>query len=185
VTTVPRTLLDLAAVLDRRGTERALNEAEVRGYRDRLSLPALLARYPRRRGGATIRALLRAGEIGATLTKSELEERLLRFLERGGLPRPCLNVPIFVGDRFVEADCVWRRQRLVVELDRREAHDTAAAFERDRARDRALLTGGWRVVRITWRQLHSHREALADDLRSLLALQHEDRIAVFDLVSPR
>ncbi len=48
VTTVPRTLLDLAAVLDHRGVERAINEAEVRRYTDPLSLPALLARYPRR-----------------------------------------------------------------------------------------------------------------------------------------
>ena len=46
---------------------------------------------------------------------------------------------------------------------------TAAAFERDRARDRVLNARGWRVVRITWRQLHDEPEAVAYDLRALLS----------------
>ena len=107
VTTVPRTLLDLAAVLDRRATERAINEAEVHGYTDPLSLPALLARYPRRRGTAAIRSILAAGALGTTLTRSELEERFLRFLAQRRLPRPELNAPIALRTGFVEVDCVW------------------------------------------------------------------------------
>ena len=85
VTTVPRTLLDLATVLDHRGVERAMNEAEVQGYTDPLSLPALLARYRRRRGTAAIRDILTTAGIGTTLTRSELEERFLRFVARAGL----------------------------------------------------------------------------------------------------
>jgi len=168
VTTVPRTLLDLAAVLRRRPHERAINEAEVRRYADPLSLPALLDRYPRRRGTAVIRAILDGAEIGATLTRSELEERFLRFLGPWGLPRPELNVSIAVGGGFVEADCVWRRSRLIAELDGRSVHGTAAAFERDRARDRSLNAAGWRVVRITWRQLSEEPGQLAQDLTALL-----------------
>jgi hypothetical protein len=151
LTTVPRTLLDLAAVLDHRGMELAINEAEVRRYADQLSLPALLERHPRRRGAATIRAILAAGGIGTMLTRSELEERFLRFVALRGLPRPQLNAPIAVRGGFVEVDCVWRRARLIAELDGRAVHGTASAFERDRARDRALNAAGWRVVRITWR----------------------------------
>jgi hypothetical protein len=165
---VPRTLLDLAAVLDRRGVERAMNEAEVRRYADRLSLPALLERHPRRRGAATIRAVLAANHIGATVTRSELEERFLRFVSRHGLPPPELNVSLTLRGGFVEADCVWRAQRLIVELDGRTSHATTAAFERDRARDRALHVTGWTVVRITWRQLDREGRELARDLRALL-----------------
>jgi len=47
-------------------------------------------------------------------------------------------------------------------------HATTAAFERDRARDRVLNVAGWRVVRITWLQLHDEAAALAADLRRLL-----------------
>jgi hypothetical protein len=168
VTTVTRTLLDLAAVLHYREVERAMNEAEVQRYTDRLSLPALLARYPRRRGTAAIRAILDEGGMGTALTRSELEERFLRFLALWGLPRPELNVSIAVRGVFVEADCVWRRSRLIAELDGRAVHGTAAAFERDRARDRALNAEGWRVVRITWRQLSEEARELAEDLGALL-----------------
>jgi hypothetical protein len=168
LTTVPRTLLDLATVLDHRGVERAMNEAEVRRYTDSLSLAALLARYPRRRGTAAIRAILGAGGVGATRTRSELEERFLRLLTQWGLPRPELNVPIALRGVFVEVDCVWRRSRAIAELDGRAVHGTAAAFERDRARDRALNAAGWRVVRITWRQLSEEARELAEDLRALL-----------------
>jgi very-short-patch-repair endonuclease len=51
-------------------------------------------------------------------------------------------------------DCVWPDQRLIVELDGREAHETTYAFEQDRVRDRVLAAAGWHVIRITWRQLH-------------------------------
>jgi Protein of unknown function (DUF559) len=169
VTTVPRTLLDLAAVLDHRGTELAINEAEVHRYTDPLSLPALLARYPRRRGTAAIRSILAAVALGTTITRSELEERFLRFLAQRHMPRPELNVPIALADRFVEVDCVWRRARVIAELDGRAVHGTAAAFERDRARDRALNAAGWRVVRITWRQLSEVPGELAADIAVLLA----------------
>jgi very-short-patch-repair endonuclease len=168
LTTVPRTLLDLAAVLDHRGVERAINEAQVQRYTDPLSLPALLARYPRRRGTATIRAILAAGDVGTSLTRSELEERFLRFVAQRGLPRPQLNVPIAVRGRFVEGDCVWRGARVIAELDGRGVHGTTAAFERDRARDRALNAAGWRVVRITWRQLSREQQELEQDIRALL-----------------
>jgi hypothetical protein len=58
VTSVARTQFDLAGMLTKRQLERALHEAEVRRLTDRLSLPDLLARYPRRRGAANLRALL-------------------------------------------------------------------------------------------------------------------------------
>jgi very-short-patch-repair endonuclease len=168
VTRVPRTLLDLAAVLDYRGVERAMNEAEVQGHTDPLSLPALLARYPRRRGIAAIRALLAERRIGTRVTKSELEERFLRFLAGRGLPMPELNASIAVRGGFAEVDCLWRSFRLVAELDGRAVHGTAAAFERDRARDRALGAAGWRVIRITWRQLIEEQGELAEDLGAML-----------------
>jgi very-short-patch-repair endonuclease len=92
----------------------------------------------------------------------------LTFLERYALPRPEVNASIKARGLWFEVDCLWRDRRLIVELDGRQAHGTASAFEVDRARDRALATAGWRVVRITWRQLHEEPGALAADLRALL-----------------
>jgi hypothetical protein len=148
VTTVPRTLLDLAAVVSRRDVERAINQAEVLRLSDALSLADLVARYPGRRGIAAVRAILATGGIGSTITRSELEDRFLAFLDRAGLPRPQVNGSVSAGGRWIEGDCVWRARRLIVELDGHAFHTTAAAFERDRSRDRALQAGGWRVVRV-------------------------------------
>jgi very-short-patch-repair endonuclease len=55
----------------------------------------------------------------------------------------------------------------VVELDGHATHSTRAAFERDRSSDRMLLIAGWRVARITWRQLRDRPAVIAADLRSL------------------
>jgi very-short-patch-repair endonuclease len=145
ITTVPRTLFDLAAVLPQRQLERAINEAELLHLWDELSLDHLLHRYPRHRGNKAIRAALQQRRQGSTATKSDLEEMFLALIDAAGVARPEINALV----EGFEVDAVWRDARLVVELDGRDTHGTAAAFERDRARDRALQVAGWRVVRIT------------------------------------
>jgi very-short-patch-repair endonuclease len=168
-TTPPRTLLDLAAVLPTRHLERAINEAEYRQLTDPLSLAALAARYPRRPGVPKIRQLLKADSLGATLTRSELEDRFLQMLDVEKLPRPAINTLIHLDGHTIEADCTWPSRHLIVELDGYATHTTRRAFERDRARDRRLQAAGWRVARITWRQLHDDPDAIASELRALLA----------------
>jgi predicted transcriptional regulator of viral defense system len=168
VTTPPRTLLDLAAVVPPHHLERALNEAERQHLADSLSLDSLLHRHPTRAGRAALRRALERAQRGAGITRSELEDRFLAFLDLHALERPATNVPIALQGATVEADCLWRRHRLVVELDGYATHATRAAFERDRARDRRLQAAGWRVVRITWRQLHEEPREVAAELRALL-----------------
>lgn len=168
VTTVPRTLLDLASVVERRHVERAIQEADVRRLHDPLSLLDLVARYPGRRGTPLIKAILADGRVGGGVPRSELEGRFLAFLDRFTLPRPEVNANLCVRGRWVEVDCLWRSARLIVELDGRATHDIPTAFERDRARDRRLSVEDWRVIRVTWRQLHLETRALAEDLRTML-----------------
>jgi very-short-patch-repair endonuclease len=74
-----------------------------------------------------------------------------------------------VPPRPREVDCLWRSHRLVVELDGFATHATRRAFEDDRARDRALQTAGYRVLRITWRQLATDAHTIVRQLRTLLA----------------
>jgi hypothetical protein len=168
VTTVPRTLLDLAMVLRPSQLERAINEAEVQRQTDSLSLPELLDRHPARPGTPAIREILTRLESGAQITRSELEARFVLFTRQVGLPPPETNVWLQIHGSWLQCDCVWPAQRLIVELDGRATHGTAAAFERDRARDRRLNAAGWRTVRITWNQLQSDHAAIARDLRAVL-----------------
>jgi very-short-patch-repair endonuclease len=165
VTTVARTLLDLAAVLPRQQLKRAIEQAEFLRLADDTSLDALLARYPRRSGTAALREIRQVG-LTETVTRSELEERFLAFLDAHDLSRPRVNCAV----EGFEVDFHWPGQRLIVELDGRAAHHTITAFERDRARDRALQAAGWRVVRITWHQLQAEPAQIAADLGHLLSM---------------
>ena len=150
VTTPTRTIEDLARVLPAKQLERVHREAQI------LGLPLRLT--------GTRRPAIRA--LTETPTRSELEAEFQRFLKRHRIPRPETNVRLPFG----ECDCVWRRERLIVELDGHAVHATRSAFERDRVRDREAALAGWRVVRITWRQLRDDPERVARDLRKLLGV---------------
>jgi hypothetical protein len=167
VTTVARTLLDLATTLDAHRLERAIAEAEYRRYADSPSLPELLERYPRRPGTRTLRTVLASGNASRGITRSALEDRFLRFLDARGLPRPELNAPLELEGRWIEVDCLWRAERVIVELDDRASHTRTRNFESDRVRDRRLQALGWDPVRVTGLQLDEDGDGLEDDLRSL------------------
>ncbi len=104
VTTVPRTIFDLAAVLPSEAVESALRQSEYRRLHDRLSLPDLLCRYPRRHGSQSIRECLARRAEPAGQTRSPLEERFLPFLDRHRLPRPQFNAWIEVGGKRFQVE---------------------------------------------------------------------------------
>lgn len=168
VTSMPRTLFDLAAIVDRHQLESAFNEVEVQGLTDSLSVVDLLKRYPGRRGAAVLRAIMADEKKARGVTKKELEKRFAAVVAGTDLPRPRRNADLAVAGRFFEVDCLWQAQRLIVELDGRFVHGTWRTSERDRERDRLLVADGWRVVRVTWRQLRDDAPAIVADLRRLL-----------------
>lgn len=178
VTGVSRTLLDLAAAVDRRQLERALNEAEVLRLSDSLSLPDLLERYPRRRGAATLRAILADDRALSGPTRNDFEERFAVLLADHGLPKPRCNADLVVRGRHFNVDCLWPERRLIVELDGGAVHRTAQAFEADRKRDRVLAAEGWQVIRVTWRQLRDEAESVIDDVRTAIGAPPAHRPAV-------
>ncbi len=165
VTNPARTLLDLAEVLTPQQLERAINEAEIRRLASPLPLAALVARHPHRRGTNALRRILEQRTLGETVTRSVLEERFLALIDANGFPRPKMNEPL--GP--YRPDALWPDERLVVELDSYPIHTTRQAFESDRKRDRELTLAGYRVVRITWRQLRDEPANIADELSALLA----------------
>ena len=132
---------------------------------DRLSLWDLLERYPRRRGAANLRAVLAAKRAGRGSRETISRSCSSSSSTSTGLPRPRLNATLPVRGGCSKPDCMWPEQRLLAELDGREAHGTDEAFEGDRQRDRILLVEGWRSTRITWRQLRDERDEIAADLR--------------------
>lgn len=169
-TTVARTLLDLAEVLDRRALERAFDQAEIVGAFDLRALKDQLKRNPTRHGVPEIRAILADHHIGRTPTWSELEERFLRLVRAAHIREPEVNAWVVPPDRepAMRVDFVWRAERVGVETDGRRTHRTRQALERDRRRDQRLIAGGWRPIRTTWRQITRAPDQLMATLIGLL-----------------
>jgi predicted transcriptional regulator of viral defense system len=168
VTSVARTLLDIAATEGRRPFERALREAEFRRLTDPLGLPALLERYPRRRGTAIVRQALEARTFSKR-TRSELEAAFLDFLVERRIELPETNTVIEVEGRRFEVDCLWRSQRVIAELDGRAAHLIPEQVEADLLRDGLLQANGIPVHRVSPRRLERDRDGLESQLRTALA----------------
>jgi very-short-patch-repair endonuclease len=169
VTSVPRTILDLAATVDIDTVENLLRESERLRLSDRLSLPDLIERYPGKRGIRKVQvALDRLKEDPVGRKRSKLEERFAPFLRRCRLPLPRFNDWIVLGGKRYCVDCHWPDLRQIVELDGWDGHSTRTAFREDRARDRRLAAAGYTVTHITWNQLDDEAQAVAADLRRLL-----------------
>lgn len=148
-TSVARTLVDLADVLPERALRRVIERAEVLRILDVRDLP----------GRRKIRV---AAE--PHFTRTELERRMLDLVRAHRLPTPSVNASLL----GYEVDFLWRERRLVAETDGAETHLTRTAFERDRRRDAELLTAGYRVVRLTYRQVTDEPAQIARTLRRLL-----------------
>ena len=162
VTGLPRTLVDLATLLDERALERAYSEAKRRYRLSDASLRRALERSgnPRARG-STERVLA----LGAGPARSVLETQFAEFLRRHRLPPPRMNVMV-AGH---EVDFHWPEARVVVELDGFAFHGDRVAFERDRLRDADLVAAGECVLRLTWRRLTARGDEEAERLRRLIA----------------
>ena len=172
VTTVPRTIFDLAATESEDVVENLLREMEFLELWDRLSLRDLTERYPGKRGVRKVRvALERLEEEPSGRRRSKLEERFAPFLRHHHLPLPRFNDWIALGAKRYQVDCHWPGTGQIVELDGWKGHRTRTAFREDRARDRALRVAGYSVTRLTWNQLDDEPDAVSADLRVLLGIE--------------
>jgi very-short-patch-repair endonuclease len=155
VTSVVRTLLDIAATEPPRELARSVEAAQIRRLVGDGELERLLERAARQPGAPALRDLLQ--RHGApVMTRSEAERRMLALVRAAGLPPSDVNVRV-CGH---EVDMLWRAERLIVEIDGFEYHRTREAFERDRLRDARLQAAGYRVMRVTWRQILEQPEAV-------------------------
>jgi very-short-patch-repair endonuclease len=167
-TTVPRTILDLAAVVDRRGLERVCERAVRIEVFDLFALNRLRARHAGQRGVARLQAVLAEWDDELVRTRSELEVLFFRLVVDAGIRRPLVNREVRVGDRAFEADFHWPEARLVVETDSRAFHDNPLARKRDAERDRILRGAGWSVERFRSPDVTTTRDRTIGTVRAYL-----------------
>jgi hypothetical protein len=161
VTTLPRTLVDLAAVLGEDKLARAFHEAVVKLRTKPERVEVVLARRHNWPGARKLRRVI-WGEAPVTL--SRLEQRFLARLRAAGLPQPKVNRRI--DGRYV--DCRWPEHRLTVELDSYRYHGTRYAWELDLEREREARSRADEFRRYTWRDVVEDPEPMLRDLRRLL-----------------
>lgn len=153
MTSVARTIFDLAACERPDDVVHAFQEALFREIVTDRAVAVVLQRNPRRKGAALIRDLLR----DPRMTRSEKERALLKLIDQAQLPRPLTNVRLH--GHLVDA--YWPAAGLVLEFDGWRAHGHRLAFDRDRKSDQVMLAHGKRVLRVTGRQFEQEPVAVA------------------------
>jgi hypothetical protein len=158
VTTVARTLVDLAGIVGLPTLRKLVGRAAIR---KRLDLDAVYLAMHNAKGRRGLKALelalvpYRTKDGKVPDVRSDFETLVLPELVDMGLPRPDCNAPLHIEGEHFLIDFLWEQKQVIVETDGRETHETPTAFQDDRRRDQFLAAAGYRVLRITWDQMRS------------------------------
>jgi very-short-patch-repair endonuclease len=160
ITSVARTILDLASQLSQDRLTNLIEEADRKRLFDLEALDRAIARRPHAPGIRRLNAVL-AAYRGPADTRSKLERDFRTLITKAGLPEPQFNV-VVAG---LTVDVYWPQWKLVVELDGEPYHTSPRAYETDRIRDAILQKIDIRVLRVTGHRLEQDwRGVLADIL---------------------
>ncbi|HVO53373.1 MAG TPA: hypothetical protein VMT37_03070 [Solirubrobacterales bacterium] len=145
VTSLARTLLDLATVLSAGALGTAIERADKQGIFDLRAIDDVLNRAGRHNGAGRLREAADLYRPDLATTRSGLERRFRKLVRGAGLPEPAMNY-VVAG---MELDAYFETERFVVELDVYGTHGDPGSFERDRLREDELLLRRIEVMRIT------------------------------------
>jgi predicted transcriptional regulator of viral defense system len=163
VTSVARTLLDLASKLRGDQLRRVLARAEDLGLLDLEEIQAVIERNRGHQGAKRLRYALAIYER-PIWARSEFERRFVQYLVEAGLPRPVTGW----NEVGYELDVYWPDLGFGIELDTWETHGTRDAFERDHDRDLAFAVADIKTVRISERQFRREPDRIATKVAGLL-----------------
>jgi len=171
ITTPARTLVDLAGIIDLAALRKAVGRAAIRRNLDLQALDLAIYNAKGRRGLKALELALvayRTKDGKPPDVRSDFETLVLPELLDSGLPRPACNVPLDIDGERLVVDFFWERERVVVETDGRETHETPPAFQNDRRRDQFLASAGYRALRVTWEQIQVERAAVFSRIKNAL-----------------
>ena len=177
-TTVPRTIVDLAAiwplgrlriVVENAVTARSVTEGDV----------GTCLRSVARRGKPGVRRLatvLDDRAPGEPPPASVLERSFVVLIGRSSLDQPRRQYPLPRTDGVRGlVDFAWPEVRLIVEVDGRRWHQRIADMKRDRDRDLQAAARGWQVLRL----LFEHVEHAPEETMRELVAAFRARAALF------
>jgi very-short-patch-repair endonuclease len=169
VTTVTRTLIDIAGFERAEVVEEALDDALRRGL---LTLSRLRWRL-RETGGRGRQGTLLLGTLidarnSPAVPQSVFETRLLRVIRRSGLPMPAIQHEVKTQRGTAILDLAYVQERVAIEADGFRWHSSRQQWDRDRARNNALAMLGWTVIHVTWLQLRDRPDEVLEAIRATL-----------------
>ena len=171
VTTIERTVMDLAATVGRKRAQwlvKTLCSMKLTTIGKIAAMVAEMAK-PGRKGIRLLRAILAEVDDGTPLEASELEKLVLAVIKAAGLPLPDREVEVGGTTAPVgRIDFLYRQARIVIEADSKAWHDGWVATEADQRRDKKLIAAGYYVVRTNWREIVNEPELFTDALEALL-----------------
>lgn len=170
LTSVARTLVDVASSAGRPALERALDDVVVRRLLTLEAITSAVEGSGAFRGRATLRALLDQWAAGP-VPGSAAEARAARLLVAAGLPEPVRQHEVRVGGRLLgRIDLAYPHARVGIEVDSHRWHSSPAALQRDRARRNSLEAAGWRILQAAPAGAGGHGPRLVAEVAALLRL---------------
>jgi len=163
VTTVPRTVIDLARVLDFRAGLVVADSALQRKLTSQKELRAVMAACPRWRG---VRMAAAVVEFADGRAESPLESLARVVFRDGGLPPPELQVEIKDSEFIGRVDFLWRKFRTIVEVDGAAKYEDRTLAMRQLRRDKRLREAGYEVVHFDWKEINGDPEYVVAAVRA-------------------
>ncbi len=162
VTSIPQTMLDLAAVAEPRLVRKALARLDFRKQLDVSALERLCGHG--KPGSKKLRRALATHQPQLAYANGRFEENFIVFCERWKIPMPAFNVWV----HGVLVDAYWSQHGVVVELDGGDGHSSAAQRHRDKSNDLTLRRHGLLVLRYDWKLVKSQQTLVRDDVMRVL-----------------
>lgn len=175
VTSLSRTLIDLCSVFTPQQLASVLKQAGFLEILDVHAIHAAMGRVHRKKQIVRLEEALEIRGYGGVGTRSGLEDRLLRVLERAGVETPNVNKRYWfgrvafeaLGRETIELDMSWAEKRICVEADGTQHLEPAVRAE-DEARDQVLVAAGWRVLRFTEGEVDYDESRVISAIRTAL-----------------
>jgi hypothetical protein len=163
VTTVARTVVDVARTVEFRAGVVTADSALHQKLVTKAELESLLANCGRRRG------IQRASQV-VTFADSRAEsvlESIARVVFRDcGLPPPDLQVWVGGPQAVGRVDFLWRQFRTVAEVDGLMKYGNPARAILQLERDTRLRDAGYEVVHLTWHEVTENPDYVATAIRT-------------------
>lgn len=167
ITTVARTIVDLADVMTPHQLTKVLHEAAFRSRLNLRQLRSIGERLRNRPGRCVLEAAVELYASGSSGTRSQLEDRLLDLLAAAGISTPRVNVRAATPTRHIEVDFRWVAERVCVEVDG-PGHRLPDTQRDDDERDRLMLAAGYITLRFSASDVKRRARSVTAQIASAL-----------------